>query len=479
MNTWKEIIGNEELISQQYDVVYGRLPKEKNEVILCLDKNNEINEFVLYALGLKDQSEFSKNLMSSLAGKEFETSGISSFDYETICNMKFKLLLNYQYMVKDEKTGLWANRSNNPAFVEKIIDKGLDIKIVGIVRPNKNNAMSATGCINYLPELMEYAIAETEKSEVVQQQLNNPKVDVITGLEFMNLTVNDFDLADVDLSKLNMQYLDFSPFMSMLPEDLDLSQIDIMNIDFSSFIDFGDMTSLQKKIMEGVLDESMVIALKQCYIDSINAECSYDKTMSTLGYQDANSPTSIYFYTKSFDDKDHLYELINYYNNKVTKDGHPEYKIIPTDAVSSIFSMVTGVIDIVTLVLIAFTSLALIVSSTMIGVLTLNSILTRIREIGILRAIGASKSDIARIFNAETIIIGFASGVIGISIAFILIIPVNLCLDVFTNTGAAAYLDPKAALILVGISTFLTYIAGLIPSKTAANKNPVDALRTE
>jgi ABC-type antimicrobial peptide transport system permease subunit len=115
----------------------------------------------------------------------------------------------------------------------------------------------------------------------------------------------------------------------------------------------------------------------------------------------------------------------------------------------------------------------------MIGVLTLNSILTRIREIGILRAIGASKSDIARIFNAETIIIGFASGVIGISIAFILIIPVNLCLDAFTNTGAAAYLDPKAALILVGISTFLTYIAGLIPSKTAANKNPVDALRTE
>ncbi|MGN0487499.1 MAG: ATP-binding cassette domain-containing protein [Acutalibacteraceae bacterium] len=476
-SSWTELIGGEDVISNQYDIIYGRLPKEKNEVVLIVDGNNEINELVLYALGIKDQNQFTSDIMASLSGDGVEKTDTESYTYEDICNMKFKLVLNCDYMVKDKKTGLWSDKRSNLAYVKSLIDKGLEISIVGIIRPDEDNVLSVgTGGIGYLESLTEYALEYTENSQPVQEQLKSPHKDIITGLEFMELSVNDFDLADIDMSLIDMNYLDIGPFMSMAG-NIDLSQIDIM--DMSSLFNFGDMSDLQKKLMEGYLNDDQVIALKQAYIDTINAQCSYDNTMETLGYQSVDTPTSIYFYPKSFEAKEEINKMIDYYNEKVTADGHPEYEISPTDAIGILLSSVTKIIDIVTYVLVVFVAISLVVSSIMIGIITYISVLERTKEIGILRSIGASKNDISRVFNAETVTIGFAAGTLGILCTLLLEIPINFLLDYLTNTGAAAQLPFTAAVILVAISVGLTFIAGLVPASLAAKKDPVEALRTE
>ena len=477
LDAWIELIGDNDVVSRQYDVIYGRLPEAKNEVVLMVDANNEINELLLYALGIRDQNQLSSDIMGSLSGDKDFAGEDKEFSYEDICNMKFKLVLNCDYMVKDEKTGLWSDKSSNTTYVKKLIENGLEINIVGIIRPDKNNVLSVgTGGIGYTTELMEYALEYTKNSDVVKEQLADTSKDVISGLEFMELSVNDFDLVDIDMSLINMQYLDIGPFMSFAG-DIDLSEIDIM--DMTSMFDFGDMTDLQKKLMEGYLNDEQVIALKQAYIDTINAECSYDKTMEILGYQPKDTPTSIYFYPKSFETKEELSAMIDYYNEAVTAEGHEEYEISLTDPVGMLLSSVTKIIDIVTYVLVMFVAISLVVSSIMIGIITYISVLERTKEIGILRAIGASKGDVSSVFNAETVIVGLAAGVLGIGCTLLLELPINFLLDYLTNTGAAAQLPVSAAITLICISMGLTFIAGLVPSSLAAKKDPVEALRSE
>ncbi len=478
LNMWKELVGDNEVVAEQYDLVYGRLPKDKSEIVVVVDGNNEINETMLYALGLLDQADFQSNLMSSLAGNKTEHHDLKeAYSFEEICGLKYKLVLSSSYMVKNTKTGLWEDKRANTSFVKKLVNEGFELSVVGIVRPGEDNVLSVgTGGIGYTPELMQYVLSETTKSQVVQEQLSNPNKDVLTGLEFVNLSINDFDLADIDLNQIDMNYLDVGPFMSMAG-DIDLSQIDITNL--SSLFSFGDMTDLQKKLMEGYLSDEQVIALKQAYIDTVNSRCSYDRTMEILGYQAPENPTSIYFYPKSFEAKEKLNEIIEYYNAQVISDGHPEYKIAPTDAIGALLTTVTKVIDIVTYVLVVFVAISLVVSSIMIGIITYISVLERTKEIGILRAIGASKSDVSRVFNAETITIGLAAGIIGIISTLILEIPINILLEYLTHSGAKAVLPVPAAIILICISVFLTFIAGLVPSSLAAKKDPVEALRTE
>ena len=477
LNMWKELVGGNDVVAEQFDIVYGRLPEEKDEIVVVVDGNNEINETMLYALGLVDQADFQSNLMSSLSGNQKENDVQETYTFEEICNLKYKLVLSSSYFVKDKKTGLWKDNRANTAFVKNVVNEGLDLKIVGIVRPGEDNVLSVgTGGIGYKPELMEYVLEETAKSQVVQEQLANPNKDVLTGLEFVNLSVNDFDLKDIDLNKIDMAYLDIGPFMSMAG-DIDLSQVDIT--DLSSLFSFGDMTDMQKKLMEGYLDDEQVIALKQAYIDTVNAQCSYDNTMEVLGYQPKESPTSIYFYLKSFEAKDKFNKMIDYYNEQVTADGHPELEIATTDAIGALLNSVTKIINIVTYVLVVFVAISLVVSSIMIGIITYISVLERTKEIGILRAIGASKGDVSRVFNAETITIGLAAGIIGILSTLVLEIPINILLEYLTHSGAKAVLPFGAAIILIFISVFLTFIAGLVPSSIAAKKDPVEALRSE
>ena len=476
-DSWVELIGGTEVISSQYDIIHGRLPVEKDEVVLLVDNNNEINELVLYGLGIRDQKDFTSNLMDAISNSQEVQTTQDVYTFEEICNMRFKLVLNSDYMQKDEKTGLWKDMSSNPAYVKKLVDEGMEIRIVGILKPAEDNVISiGTGGIGYISALMEYALEGTEKSQVVQEQLANPGRDVITGMEFINMTVNDFDLKDIDMSLIDMAYLDISPFMDMV-KDIDITKIDIT--DLSSLFDFGSLSNLEKKLMEGYLSDEQVLALKRAYIDTINAQCSYENTLEILGYQDKNIPTSIYFYPKSFEAKDELNAMIDLYNEKVTTEGHSEYTISPTDPIGALLTFVTKVIDIVTYVLIVFIAISLVVSSIMIGIITYISVLERTKEIGILRSIGASKSDISRVFNAETISIGLTAGVLGILCTLVIEIPINMLLEYLTHTGAAAQLPVNSAVILVCISVFLTFISGLIPAKFAADKDPVEALRTE
>ena len=235
---------------------------------------------IMYALGLKNQDEFMSSMMSMLAsGEELKNVDITKYSYEDILNMKFKLLLNYQYFVQDEETGLWTNYKDNAMYVKQLIEtEGTDISIVGILRPDPHNVLSiGTGSIGFTDALMDFALEQTLNSAPVQAQLADKKTDIITGSEFSDLTVNDFSLADVDLSVIDFSLLNLQPFMSML-EDIDLSQIDILNFDITDFIDFTDMTTLQKRIVEGYLNDEQVLAIKQAYVDTLNRQCSLDNT---------------------------------------------------------------------------------------------------------------------------------------------------------------------------------------------------------
>ncbi len=477
-SVWMELIGDEKLMDAQYDVIAGRMPQNYDEVVLIVDGNNQINELVVYALGLKDQEEFTKNIMSALAsGESLEDTSIKEFSYDDILNMRFKMVLSADYFVKDKETGLWVDNSANEYFVKDLVEKGQEIKIVGILKPDENNTLSiGTGGIGYMRELMDVAINRTAEKEVVKQQLADTSKDVITGLEFINLTVNDFDLADVDLSLIDFAYLDYTPFLSMA-EGMDMSQVNMM--DMGAMFGFDNMSELQRKLMEGFLDDEQVLAIKQAYVDTINSQSSLSNTLTKLGYSTFESPSSINFYPKNFEAKERLNELVQYYNNKVTEDGHEECQIKVSDYIGMLMSSLTTIIDIVTYVLVAFVAISLVVSSIMIGIITYISVLERTKEIGILRSIGASKKDIARVFNAETAIVGLGAGIIGILSTLLLEIPINLALKYLAHVPAAAALPPIGGVILVAISVALTLIAGLIPSRIAAKKDPVEALRTE
>ena len=477
-SVWMELIGDERLMDSQYDVIAGRMPQKYNEVVLIVDGNNQINELVVYALGLKNQEEFTKNIMAALAsGETLENDSITEYSYDDILSMKFKLVLNADYFVKDKKTGNWIDNSANTYFVKELVDSGKEISIVGILKPDENNTLSiGTGGIGYMRELMDYAIEETSKREVVKAQLADTSKDVLTGADFANLTVNDFDLADVDLSVIDFTYLDYTPFLSMA-EGMDMSQVNLA--DMGAMFGFDNMSELQRKLMEGFLSDEQVLAIKQAYVDTLASQSSLSGTLQKLGYSTFDTPSSIYFYPKSFESKEKLNELINYYNQSVTADGHEECQIKCTDYIGMLMSSITTIIDVVTYVLIAFVAISLVVSSIMIGIITYISVLERTKEIGILRSIGASKKDVARVFNAETAVIGLGAGIIGIISTLLLEIPINLLLKYAAHIPAAASLPVAGAIILVVISVTLTLISGLIPSRIASNKDPVEALRTE
>lgn len=477
-NLWKQLVGDNDTIGNYYDVIYGRLPKDYNEVVVIVDGNNEVTELMAYALGLKDQSQFTANLMNALAGGEkLESGEAERISYDDILNLRFKMLTNSDLMHKDEKTGLWSDMRNNAIYVSNELKDAVDVKVVGIVRPGEDNVLSVgTGYIGYTGELMDYALKRTRESEVVKEQLKNPKKDVITGMEFFDKTVNDFDLADIDLNEIDFNKLNITPFLSMA-KDMDLSQIDIT--DMSSMFNFGDMSDLQKKLMEGYLTDDQVLAFKQAYIDTVNSKCSLEKTYETIGYSDEGNPTSISLYPKDFDTKAEVNDMVDYYNKSVTEDGHEELTINCTDYIGIAMNIATQAINIVTYTLVIFVAISLVVSSIMIGIITYVSVIERTKEIGILRSIGASKRDVSNVFNAETFIIGLSAGLIGIGVTLLCEIPINLLLRHLTGAPISAILPFTDGLALVCVSVFLTFIAGLIPSSLAAKKDPVEALRTE
>ncbi len=445
MNVFEPLLNNPELLSSQYDILTGRMPENMYEVVLILNSRNELNDYALYSLGLKDQEELRGQFNELMQGNPIESEDME-FTYEELTGMTFKMLPGTAMY---EKVGnVWVDRSKEEGFLESTLADLPEIRIVGILRPAKGAvATIASGGIGYRRELMDDLLHQVNDSEIVKEQMADTGTDVFTG--------QPFSKADMDA----------------------LSLLDTMSME-----DFLTLLEERGMIPKGMVPDSLKPVLTKDLLQQfiqrgtvmLNGS-TLEGNLSKLGVSDPDVPSTILIYPKDFESKEKITELIKQYNDSVSEENKIRY----TDVLGLIMSSVTTIVNIISYVLIAFVAISLVVSSIMIGIITYISVLERTKEIGILRAIGASRKDVARVFNAETLIVGFAAGVIGILVTLLLIILANIILESVTGIPNLASLPAEAGGILVVISMILTLIAGIIPSRIASKKDPVVALRSE
>lgn len=427
-DVWTQMFENDDLNNQLYEVVAGRMPEKYNEVVLLMDSNNRVSDYVLYAIGLKDQEELEEMLQKIMKGEEVE-SKIESYTFDEILDLEFKFLLNSDYY---KKVGnMWVDKREDEAYLKEKVDAAETLKVVGIIRPNEDVTITTNsmGGILYTKELETYIINKANEAVIVKEQKDNPETNVITGLNF-----EDDDFSIEKLTPEQQAYL-----ATLSPEEI------------------ADLVDMYRE----------------------QSEATYETILRDLGAIDLENPSSIHIYAKDFESKDSIKDVITKYNEKQERNGHEENIINYSDLVGMLMSGITGIIDIVSYVLISFVSISLVVSSIMIGIITYISVLERTKEIGILRAIGASKKDVSRVFNAETLIVGFAAGLFGVLVTVLLNIPINMVIKALTGVSGISSLPIVGAVVLILISVFLTMIAGLIPARVASVKDPVEALRTE
>ena len=716
IDVFSEMINNQTILDQQYEVIAGDWPKEYNEVILVVNSNNQISKMTLYMLGILDPKEIDKE-MEDLMGGKYESKELPPYTYEELLGTSFKLLTTSQFFEKTDKTYTVKDAEGNdveyPVWTDMrdgfeydpntfVSENGIDIKISGIIRPKDGAAAtSIAGAIGYTKDLTDYILEQNEKSEVIIQQKETPKNNVLTGLTFERTVYtreNIQDLIDkVDKATMDMFYSYMTNFIKSSPETSSLLNVTRANINtmFMLLPERDQAAVLSKMIasaaknnpngtdmvfknvssMTGGIDvtkdnvcillpilnnmETMplitaigipgIIGLadtkvvndviadvnekhpefaaspfgaitvenfgmmvsrlpqdeqKNAYktiVDSINEgndtmlsilcsiissqagveisrdnlaetlptlppqaamasylacsgmpgladyadketmtdvyaemneyimnlevndkifsllllampddkfaemeetlygmapqiDADYESVLKTLDDAEKAYPASINFFAKDFESKEAIETFISDYNTKVNDeyirdyeaehgkkpDGESPDMLQYTDLVGTLMSSVTIIVNAISYVLIAFVSISLVVSSIMIGIITNISVLERTKEIGILRAIGASKKDISRVFNAETLIIGLAAGAIGIISTLLLCIPITAIVQYFTGLdNIRAILPWEGAILLVVVSMVLTVIAGIIPSRSAAKKDPVIALRSE
>ncbi len=429
-----EMLDNEELLKQQYDLVKGKWPTNYNEVVLILKEDGRIDDYTLYSLGLKDQKELEEKWKAVEKGEKLEeTEEATSYSYDDLLNLSFKLILNADYYQKEN--GVWLDKSEDEEYLKQKIANAESIKIVGIIKQNEESiaSTSVTSGVGYTKDLKEYVINKSNETEIIKEQRENQDVNVFSGLKFPTEDENT-------------------------------------NFDYNSL-------SAEQKMAMSRLSNEQIAQMMEAYAENKNA--SFEKNMKTLSGIDLDKPTSISIYPKNFEAKDKIADSIENYNQKQKDEGKEENVINYTDIVGLMMKSVSQIIDTISYVLIAFVAISLIVSSIMIGIITYISVLERTKEIGILRAIGASKKDISRVFNAETFIVGLIAGLLGIGITVLLTIPINGVIRALTGVSVTTMVPPIAGVILVVISMLLTIIAGLIPAKMASKKDPVEALRTE
>ena len=553
MNVWEELLPGEdgELVGDQvkgqYDLLYGTWPQADNEVILFVDQNNEISDLMLSALGLISTQEMTDNLNALQNGESVDTQE-RSWSYEELCNTTFKLILPAQRYQADGQGG-YTDLGATDSGLQLLYDSdeaGISLKVVGVARPSEEaTASMVTGAIGYTSALTEKAIAATLDTDVVQDQLDNPDTDVITGLPFPEenaqeptaeekreaveealpgLTVQEKAAAyTAVMSQPEESYVEdtvSAQMEGMTREDIEemISQqyAGEMGVDAQRLSDYiagmsdeelfaqveeaiaqqirqqyaagveAQLGALSQDRLAGMLDAALagdtftddqILYLYDNFMPPTVSDSTYEENLELLGYVDLDSPSSISLYASTFAEKDAIADLIQDYNDGVENE---EDTITYTDYVALLMSSITDIISGISYLLIAFVSISLVVSSIMIGIITYISVLERTKEIGILRAVGASKKDVSRVFNAETLIVGLGAGLIGIVVTLLLLIPINAILLHLTGlVGLKAALPPVGAGVLVAISALLTIIAGLIPSRMAARKDPVEALRTE
>ncbi len=588
MNSWQELIDNQSLLEEQYEIVTGTWPSDYNEVVLIVDKNNEISDIAIQGLGLITQEEMMQAFMAMQNGEEYVAT-TREMEYEDILNLTFRIVLEPDYFSYNEETKTWDDMRGDEEYIRKLVNKGEEIKVVGIIRPSEGSLMVATpGAIGYTPALTTHIIEKTNSSEIVKQQKANPEIDVFTGIPFavaeeaanaqaapaasgvsLNPDVNTPALAEGmapvassmkfegDAPKASFTdtpsgTMDFSQFPAVTEEEVYASidenfsgeeaekmkrivELMLKNTrsisernELAGYLDeilagqeiegIGQVSGSQAVSFLGMMDRDTKLKMLGAIMsgemggvtppsggdenpdepgdqppEAVEPEPepepepipqplakSYDEALSILGVADVASPKSIYIYPKDFEAKDRISQEIEKYNEAAIAAGNEEAEIKYTDYIGVLLSSISSIINIISWVLSAFVSISLVVSSIMIGIITYISVLERTKEIGILRAIGASKKDITRVFNAETLIVGFVSGALGILLTLLLSLIINyIIVPAVTTLPLAAQLPVKEALILVAISMVLTVISGLVPAKIASRKDPVEALRSE
>ena len=527
------------LITDQYEIVEngGRWPQNYNEVVLVVTENNEIADTALYALGFKDADEVDDILLALTKGEEYESSAASSWSYDEVLGKTFKLVLPTDLYSKNEN-GVWEDISTNDTLLKIAVDNAEELKIVGIIRPKEDaTAASLTGTICYTKALTNYYIDAINDSEIVKEQLKDTSIDVLSGAEFID---SGKEYTDSEKAEMLISYISHLPkskkaqmykdIISTPPEEMLTQSVEqymtqfpdresrieaMLSVENSQGVDEATIKAYFEDMSDEEIESFMINSMKQmitaqyaekalsqianfgdsdlalmldAYYEGVDEakkaqdfdefvpESTLENTLHTLGSVEYDNPSKISIYPVSFDAKQAITDIVSEYNEgKADED-----KITYTDYVALMMSSVSTIVDAVTYGLTAFVSISLVVSSIMIGVITYISVLERTKEIGVLRSMGASKRNVSNIFTAETLIIGFISGLLGVGLTLLLNIPVNIILDVLlTDVTIVSELPMGAAAILVGISMLLTFIAGLIPSRLAAKKDPVVALRSE
>ena len=538
MDAWQEMLPGENgevispLLKAQYDILYGRWPEKYDEVVLVVDKNNEVSDLVLYALGLKSNSDLADD-MQTFMDQENLNAELESWSYEDICSLVVRYIYPADEYSYDEETEEYINLADEDLGLRTLYDNGMDVKVVGIIRQNEDAVSGMmSGAIGYTHALVEHVIKEAETKELVSRQLSDPEHDVFNGLPFLDdedeafsnarkteaareyiAGATDEELADVyvkymsvpeddyvqdlvdeqtdgmtraDIEDMVLKYYpEYSSMLSKMDDDTLFEYVEQMIAEQIKERYASEMEALYRSLSDSKLaGEFKLLALEdddylwiyKNAMPPVYSDSNLKDNLKKLGYVDLESPSKINIYVSTFEDKDAIASAIDRYNDSVGDDDQITY----TDYVALLMSSVTTIINVISYVLIAFVAISLVVSSIMIGIITYISVLERTKEIGILRAIGASKKDVSRVFNAETFIIGLTAGLIGIGMTLLLNIPINLIVHDLTGImNINSTLPWAGGVILVIISVVLTFFAGLIPSSLAAKKDPVEALRTE
>ena len=425
LNYWSELSSDSSMLESKYDVLEGRFPQDKSEVVLIVDENNQISDLLLYSLRIKDPSELNDT-------KKLDELSSQTYQYSDFIGKTFKAVVNTNRFVKENN--LWVNNIDNASYMKTQIENGIELKIVGVLRQKDGTSSGVnapSGGIAYTSTLIDYTSEYIQNSDIVKEQESNQNLNVFTGKEFAK---------------------DPKPFSS------------------------ENLTEEEKIQLAKMTPEEQAQYVQQ-YND--NSASTYEENLAKMGVINKSKPAAIELYTSSFQQKQDLKEFINAYNTAKKEAGEDDKVLAYSDDIQTIMSSITTLVGVVTTVLVGFVAISLIVSSIMISIITYISVLERTKEIGILRAMGASKKDIRRIFTAETAIEGLISGVLGIAITFLATFPINAIVAKMTNVGNVAQLPIEVALILIGISIVLTMLAGLIPSRIAAKKDPVESLRSE
>lgn len=456
-------------VTEHYDLLYGSWPTAYNEIVLILDENNEIPSSVLYELGLLPASEY-RQLQDQLEQGEEITLEEHSWTYEDICEKVYYLVPACDYYVENEE-GLYAYVGDDEEALADLVENGVQLTITGIIRPSADsNALLMNGYVGYTKALTDYLIDYTNASAVVRAQIDSPEVNVVSGFQFEP----EDDAAKIADTKEYLTNLSISEKAALCQRMLRSMYADNPEqLEAMSSLGEAELAGmLDQYLASDTLDDESLLMIYDTYI----SPGSYDDNMTAFGWVSLDAPSSISIYADSFEDKDLIAGCIEDYNATTSSENQIHY----TDYVGLLMSSVTTIVDVISYVLIAFVSVSLIVSSIMIGIITYISVLERTKEIGILRAIGASKRNVAQVFNAETFIIGLCSGLLGVGITALLLIPINSIIHSLAGiTTINASLPIVAAGFLVLLSMLLTMIAGLLPSSKAAKKDPVTALRTE